>query len=162
MERKQALGKMTNSAQKFHQIQLAYEGNELQSKYEIYKKGSPNIYPQDLGSLKGSNIKNSMHVLDMPVIDHMLQEIRNVPSAANSRNFIIHPSKIVKYSNQFKSLVSDQQDLKDFIDWMNEREKNIRNQNCSEEEKFAFKQNLLAAGFHEMLTQIAAVSKPRA
>ena len=46
---------------KFKPLKPAY--NELQSKYDIFKNGSPNNYEQDLNALKVFPIKNDFNVL---------------------------------------------------------------------------------------------------
>ena len=52
---------LTASEPKFKPVKMAY--NELQSKYDIFKNGSPNVYEQDIENLKVYPIKNELHVL---------------------------------------------------------------------------------------------------
>lgn len=83
---------------------LKIQSNQLQSKYDIYKNGSPNIYEQEIETLKMHHIKNDLSVLQLPAIDYILQQIKNTPKqiGANKRDFSIHPSMAQKYSNKFK------------------------------------------------------------
>jgi hypothetical protein len=49
------------SRPKFRRIK--FEVNELQSKYEIYKNGTPNIYEKNMEILKEHQIKNGIKAL---------------------------------------------------------------------------------------------------
>ena len=48
----------SNTRLKFKEINVSNDYNELNSKYELYKQGTPNHYSQDLATLKANNIKN--------------------------------------------------------------------------------------------------------
>ena len=49
--------------------------NELNSKYELYKQGTPNTYEHDLMTLKANNIKNSVATLELPAVDYVIQQM---------------------------------------------------------------------------------------
>ena len=108
---------------KFKPLKSPY--NELQSKYDIFKNGSPNNYEQDLEALKVYPIKNDFNVLEIPAIDYLLRDIKNTEKdvGANQRNYNIHPSITQKYGSKFKNLISDKQEIKDFMEWFNSKEK---------------------------------------
>lgn len=112
----------TRSEIKFKPIKMAY--NELQSKYDVYKNGSPNNYEQDLEALKIYPIKNDLNLLELPVIDYLLREVKNIPKdlGANHRNYNIHPSMTQKYGNKFRNFISDKQEIKDFMEWFEQKE----------------------------------------
>jgi hypothetical protein len=46
--------------------------NELNSKYELYKQGSPNTYSEDLGTLKANSIKGDIAMMELPAIDYII------------------------------------------------------------------------------------------
>lgn len=52
---------------------LKNQTNELQSKYDIYKHGSPNLYEQDIDALKLHHIKNDLSTMQLPAIDYVLK-----------------------------------------------------------------------------------------
>ena len=66
-----------------------------------------------------------------------------------------------KYGNKFRDFTSDKQEVKDFMSWFSLKESEINKKNCSLSKKFHFQQTLIAAGFHELLTQINNISRPR-
>ena len=66
-----------------------------------------------------------------------------------------------KYGNKFKDFVSDKQEIKDFMEWFNYKEKEIERKNCPISKKFHLRQTLISAGFHEVLLQVANISRPR-
>lgn len=149
------------SEPKFKPLKMPY--NELQSKYDIFKNGSPNIYEQDLENLKVYHIKNDLNILEFPAIDYLLKEIKNTPKdlGANHRNYNAHPSLTQKYGSKFRTLISDKQEIKDFMDWFRTKEREIEQKECALSRKFHLKQSLIAAGFHEILTQVSNISRPR-
>lgn len=49
--------------------------NELNSKYELYKRGTPNTYSEDLISLKAKNIKNDVTMMELPAIDSIINQL---------------------------------------------------------------------------------------
>lgn len=98
-------------------------------------------------------------MLDLPIVDYLLKDAKT--NGANFRDYGIHPSKMQKYANQFRTMISDQQEIKDFAIWLTKKEKEIDKTICSPSQKFSLRQNLLASGFNEMLTQISCISKPR-
>lgn len=50
-----------SSQPKFRAIKI--QQNELQSKYDIYKNGTPNIYEQSLDTLKIHHLKNELNIM---------------------------------------------------------------------------------------------------
>jgi hypothetical protein len=70
--------------------------------------------------------------------------------ASNQRDYCIHPSTIQKYSHQhkFRNLVSDGQEIHDFITWINKNFKEIANSNDTMTEKFNNNQTIIAVGFN--------------
>ena len=49
--------------------------NELNSKYELYKRATPNTYSEDLISLKAKNIKNDVTMMELPAIDSIINQL---------------------------------------------------------------------------------------
>jgi len=48
-------------------------------------------------------------VLDLPIVDYLLKDGKTISNGANFRDYGIHPSKMQKYANQFRNMISDQQ-----------------------------------------------------
>ena len=66
-----------------------------------------------------------------------------------------------KYATKFRDLVSDKQEIKDFLSWFEEKDKEIERKNLPSSKKFHFRQSLIASAFNEMITQICSISKSR-
>jgi hypothetical protein len=59
-------------------------------------------------------------------------------------------------------MLSEKQEIKDFILWFENEFQNIEKSDESYPRKFENKQTLIAAGFNEMIGQVAKTSKNRA
>lgn len=53
-----------------------------------------------------------------------------------------------KYGNKFRNLISDSQEIKDFMEWFNNKEKEINSRTVNQTEKFYLYQSLIASGFN--------------
>ena len=56
---------------KFKPVKFDY--NELQSKYDVYSKITPNTYEQNVDNLKAYHIKNNIKALQLPAVDYILR-----------------------------------------------------------------------------------------
>ena len=48
---------------KFREVKVNEDFNELNSKYELYKQGTPNLYSDNLATLKANTIKGNVTML---------------------------------------------------------------------------------------------------
>lgn len=62
---------------KFKELPLNTSFNELNSKYELYRQGSPNIYGEDLSSLKVKNIKQDVSMVSLPAVDYVINQMKS-------------------------------------------------------------------------------------
>jgi hypothetical protein len=53
------------SSQKLKFKELPRQFNELNSKYELYKCGTPNNYSEDMEALKAKTISNDVSILEL-------------------------------------------------------------------------------------------------
>lgn len=63
---------------------------------------------------------------------------------------------------RYKEMLSEKQEIKDFIVWFETQYQAIEKSNEAVTKKFENKQTLIAAGFNEMVGQVAKTSKNRA
>jgi hypothetical protein len=93
----------------------------LNWKYDAYRNGTPNIYEKNVDKLKFTAINSELKVLELPVIDYLLKELKcEQKDRVNKRNYDMYPSMRHKYANKFRDLVSDKQEIRDFISWFEE------------------------------------------
>lgn len=64
-------------------------------------------------------------------------------------------------SGRYKEILSEKQEIKDFIIWFQNQYQGIEKNSCTNMKKFEDKQTLIAAGFTEMTGQVAKISKNR-
>ena len=85
--------------------------DELNWKYEAYKKGSPNIYEDNLEKLKITAQSNDLKVLELPSVEYLINELKSVQKevSANKRDYSIFPSMRQKYATKFRDIISDKQ-----------------------------------------------------
>lgn len=50
--------------------------NELNSKYELYKRGTPNVFTEDLTALRAKNIKGNVAMIELPAIDTIVGHLQ--------------------------------------------------------------------------------------
>ncbi len=81
------------------------------------------MYEQNIDNLKVYHLKHDIKTLSLPAIDYLLQEMKNIPEnmGTNHRNFVTHPTMLQKYGNKFRNLISDQQEIRDFLDWFRKK-----------------------------------------
>jgi len=69
-------------------------------------------------------------------------------NSLNSRDFKLYPnSGKSQLSHKFKDLLSDKQELKDFLHWLNSSISLIQEKDASEIKKFQEKQIIISSGF---------------
>ena len=135
----------------------------------MYKYGSPNFYSYNLESHKASNIKNSINSLDLPFIDGVIKELKSAEGTlggkdANMRDLSLYPSLLKHHqTHKFKELLSDKQEMRDFVAWFGDSMAMIdQNGGKSEVKRFRDKQIVISAAFGEMVQQVSKLSKVRA
>lgn len=65
-------------------------------------------------------------------------------------------------NGRYKEMLSEKQEVKDFILWFEAQYQLIDKNNSSPVQKFQDKQTLIAAGFTEVTSQVSKMSKNRA
>lgn len=73
----------------------------------------------------------------------------------------MYPTLLKQTSNKFKDILSEKQEIKDFILWFEQQYENIEKSKDSNSKKFKDKQTLIAAGFTQMTGCVAKLSKNR-
>ena len=93
---------------------------------------------------------NELKVLELPSVDYLIDQMKSVvqESGVNKRNYDLYPSMRQKYASKFRDLISDKQEIKDFMTWFEEKDKEIQRKNIKESKKFHFRQSLIASGFN--------------
>lgn len=140
--------------------------NELNSKYELYKRGTPNSYAEDLSALRARIIRNEVTTTDLPGVDAILTQLAQGQPAndkqINQRNYDLYPNLLKQPKTRYKEMLSEKQEIKDFVLWFETQMQAIDRSQDPYPIKFQHKQTLLAAGFSEMVAQVAKTSKNRA
>lgn len=80
----------------------------------------------------------------------------------NQRDYELYPTLLRSGSTRYKEMLSEKQEIRDFILWFEGQFEAIEKGNSGAAKKFQDKQTLIAAGFTEMTAQVAKVSKNRA
>ena len=106
---------------------------------------------------------NELKVLELPSVDYLIDQMKSVvqENSVNKRNYDLYPSMRQKYAAKFRDLISDKQEIKDFMNWFEEKDKEIQRKNIKESKKFHFRQSLIASGFNEIINQICSISRAR-
>jgi hypothetical protein len=111
-------------------------------------------------NLKTQHPNHGLKTLELPMLNYLF-----VPPAAslgaNHRNYDCHPSTLQKSSHKFRDLVSDHQEIRDFMVWFTKKQKEIISNPGDPIKKFNRTQTLLTSALNELLMQLACVSKPR-
>ena len=136
---------------KFKEIPLPGSSyNELNSKYELYKNGTPNVYSSDLDLLKIKNLKNEISSIDLPAIDYIVNNLcrENEGAQVNNRNYEMYPNLMVNnFKGKYKEMLSEKKEIKDFVVWFENELEGIERNKDTQSKKFKDKQTLIAAGF---------------
>jgi hypothetical protein len=107
------------SSQRLKFKEVLPEFNELNSKYELYRCGTPNTYSQDIEKLKASSIRNDVHILSLPGIEYIIDQMAKVDAEGkvNQRNYQMCPTGLPKANPRYKDMLSEKQEIRDFILW---------------------------------------------
>jgi hypothetical protein len=148
---------------KFKELPLE-EYNELNSKYELYKRGTPNNYAEDLNALRVRNIRNDVGTMNLPAVDSIINQLSQAQNERqiNQRNYDLYPNLLKQPKARYKEMLSEKQEIKDFVLWFEGQMQAIDKSNEPSARKFENKQTLIAAGFSEMVGQVSKTSKNRA
>ncbi len=97
----------SHSAQKlkFKEVPFNEPGfNELNSKYELYKRGTPNQYSSDLQVLRAKNIKNEVAMMDLPAIESIISQLAQNEGEkhVNQRNYDLYPNLLKQPKGRYK------------------------------------------------------------
>jgi hypothetical protein len=78
--------------------------NELNSKYELYKRGTPNSYAEDLNALRARNIRNDVATTELPAVESILAQLSQAQSQGqiNQRNYELYPSLLKQPKTRYK------------------------------------------------------------
>ncbi len=76
----------------------------MNSKYELYKRGTPNTYSEDLVSLKAKNIKNDVAMMELPAIDSIITHLSHSDKEKqiNQRNYDLYPNLLKQSKTRYK------------------------------------------------------------
>jgi hypothetical protein len=80
----------------------------------------------------------------------------------NQRNYELYPSLLKNGTGKYKEMLSEKQEVRDFILWFEGQFQVIEESPDPATKKFQDKQTIIAAGFTEMTAQIAKITKNRA
>lgn len=133
---------------KFKEIPLD-NYNELNSKYQLYKRGSPNCYAQDINALKVRNIRNDVATTELSAVESVLNQLAQTQSQAhiNQRNYDLYPNLLKQPKARYKEMLSEKQEINDFVLWFQGQMMAIDKSSDPFARKFENKQTLIAAGF---------------
>lgn len=95
---------------KFKEIPLD-DYNELNSKYELYKRGTPNSYAEDLNALRARNIRNDVATMELPAVESIISQLAQGSSQANinQRNYDLYPNLLKQPKARYKEMLSEKQ-----------------------------------------------------
>lgn len=102
-------------------------------------------------------------MVDLPNLQHFITQINQSEKEKllNQRNYDMYPTLLKQTNNKFKDILSEKQEIKDFIMWFEQQYQNIEKNKDSKSKKFKDKQTLIAAGFTQMTGCVAKLSKNR-
>lgn len=125
--------------------------NELNSKYELYKRGTPNNYAEDIAALRARNIRNDVSTTELNGVEAVLSQLAQGQPAnekqINQRNYDLYPTLLKQSKPRYKEMLSEKQEIKDFVVWFETQMQAIERSPDVFSKKFQDKQTLLAAGF---------------